>query len=333
MEHISEIIQQLTLFTEDGDRISIEKRVQQKVQGIELVREQRNSGHQKIGYNARPFILCGLPLKKPKPTEKEYIRTNGHFSLTINACSEFGLPYGQDRLLLIWVASIAVWRNSRVIRFRTGSEILSALGIPPDGRSYRRLIEGFKRLFGATTFFSMRKQVNGNIVEELSRTHFFDKLRLWFTPCTDQPTLPGEEFENIIELSEAFWAELHAHHIPVDLEVVRKLSNAPGALDFYMWIGWRCWCTNYEKRIPIFGEDGLISQLGVGTYARARKFKEQLQIWLTVCKALWPECPARIVGRYLIVDKADAIISTTFKRKAPARVQGFQRSLFDASAV
>jgi hypothetical protein len=44
-------------------------------------------------------------------------------------------------------------------------------------------------------------------------------------------------------------------------------------------------------------------------YARPRKFREKLDEWLGVIKAMWPECPARITpdGQSLVIEPAAAL--------------------------
>ena len=60
-----------------------------------------------------------------------------------------------------------------------------------------------------------------------------------------------------------------------------------------------------------FGDFGLISQLGSVEYARPRKFREKLEGWLGLVRAMWPECPASIdkEGTGLIVGRACAVLS------------------------
>ncbi len=46
-------------------------------------------------------------LRKPRPNQFIYTRRNGSFLLEITAYPRFGLPYGQDRLIPIWLATLA----------------------------------------------------------------------------------------------------------------------------------------------------------------------------------------------------------------------------------
>ena len=125
----------------------------------------------------------------------------------------------------------------------------------------------------------------------------------------DEP--PPGKLENLIVLSQEFYKEIMDHPIPTDLEAAKALSSAPAALDLYTWLTYRCFSAKGEERVPLFGQFGLVNQLGIGAYARPRKFREQLAQWLILVKAIWPDYPARVSsdGGALTVDRANAIIS------------------------
>jgi hypothetical protein len=297
----------------EADTVKLKLRALRNCELIELVRSNRDNKTQDIGFNTRPFVLCGLPLRKPEGLD--YVRTNGDFLFRITGDPKFGLPFGQDRLIPIWVASLAMRQQSRTIHFKSAGECLMELGLSLDGRTYRRLVEGFKRIFGTTMFFGTKEQGRSDITN-WGRYHFFDKMQLWFTGSLDQTNLPLDEFENIIVLSESFWQELRNHPIPVDLHAVRALRASPGALDFYMWLTWRCWRANNVSHIPLHGKCGLASQFGVAVYSRQRRFTQQIVKWIRICKQLWPECPATLSPnrRFLVINKASAIWPSRVKR-------------------
>jgi hypothetical protein len=56
-------------------------------------------------------------------------------------------------LIPIWVATLAVQQQSRVIRFSSAAQLLEFFRLPKDGPHYRRMVEGFQRVFAATIFF------------------------------------------------------------------------------------------------------------------------------------------------------------------------------------
>src|SRR5581483_11200989 len=60
-------------------KIAITKRNLKRVEAICLIREQRDSGHQELAYNARPFVLYGIPLRRPPRDQLAYLRRNGKF--------------------------------------------------------------------------------------------------------------------------------------------------------------------------------------------------------------------------------------------------------------
>jgi Plasmid encoded RepA protein len=300
-----------------AEPIVVTRTIAGRMQAIELVRTKRDQRKQEIAYNSRPFVLCGLPLRRPPKGTYKHTRQNGKFFLQVHAHLDFGLPFGQDRLIPIWIATLAIRQKSRTVRFAAAADILREFGLPNNGKTYRRLIEGFQRVFTSTIFFGTEDQLEKAAVWNWSRFHFFDNMEVWFSKQTDQPTFPGEPFENVIVLSEQFWNEINSHPIPVDLDVVKALSHAPGALDFYMWLTWRCWTAKGQARIPLFGKEGLGNQLGVQEYTSERAFRSVLKRWLNIVHQFWPECPAEISedGSCLVLNKGLAITTTAEQRE------------------
>ena len=120
--------------------------VRKRLSQIEVLSRKEQQGSQDLIFSSRPFVLCGLPLRRPSKGTVLHTRRNGKFILQVQAHPDFGLPFGQDRLIPIWVATLALRQQSRCVRFRSGSEMLDEFGLPRNGTYYRRLIDGFKRL-------------------------------------------------------------------------------------------------------------------------------------------------------------------------------------------
>jgi hypothetical protein len=302
----------IDLFRRALPELNITKRRLKQLEAILLVREQRESGRQDLGYNARPFVLCGIPLRRPPGDQLVYARHNGHFLLEITAHPRFGLPYGQDRLIPIWVATLAVLQKSRLVHFESAAQILEFFHLPKDGPHYRRMVEAFQRVFAATIFFGTDQQPDRAAVVDLARFQFFDRMRLWFNTAEEHQLPPAEHFDNEVVLSEAFYREIDRHRIPVEREVVAALALAPGVLDFYMWLVWKSWTVNARPAsVPLTAEHGLNAQLGSAEYAQPRLFRLKVRTWLRQVKALWPECPAAIspAGDSIVVQSS---------RKSPA---------------
>jgi hypothetical protein len=308
LESVAEILsrQGIGLKTPPGEAIQtrlcgsdlssgIAKHKLKQLHSITLVREQRVKGRQEIGYHARPFVLCGIPLRRPPVTQLVHRRQNGKFFLEIVAHPNFGLPFGQDRLIPIWVATLAVKQQSRIVRFESAAQMLEFLQLPKDGLHYRRLVQGFQRIFAASIFFGGERTQTSSQVFDWARFHFFDRLELWFDHANSDSSPIAHAHENTITLSQSFYDEIDQHRIPVERQVIANLANAPGLLDFYIWIVWKSWTLrNGIARIPLFGPHGLQGQLGAAHYSRNKRFRQTLRRWLRRIKVLWPECPAQL---------------------------------------
>jgi hypothetical protein len=286
----------------------LSKQKLRQAEGISLVRSKREEGSQVLAFSSRPFVMCGLPVRKPPAGQLLFERRNGAFLLQITGHPEFGLPYGQDRLVPIYLATLAVQQKSQTVRFRSGSEMLDTFGMSKGGKEYRRLIEAFQRIFGATIFFGSDRVKGAAKVVQRSRFNFLREARIWYNRDPDQTAL-SDDFENTIILSDDFYNEITAHPIPTDLEAIKVLAGAPALLDLFMWLSYRCHISKCEERIPIFGPFGLAEQLGSVEYSRPRRFRVKLEQWLDTIRALWPECPARITsdGRMLLIEFASAV--------------------------
>ena len=280
------------------------------------MREERRNGKQQLAYHSRPFILCGIPLRRPPAHQLTHTRRNGKFTLDIVGHPRYGLPFGQDRLIPVWVATLAVLQRSRVVRFRSPSQMLDYFDLPKNGHHYHRIVQGFQRIFGATIFFGTEEQRQKAAILDAARFHFFDRMNIWYNR-EDPVNSNGDESDNTIALSEAFHNEIDRHKIPIEHRVVAALANAPGILDLYVWLVWRSWSLEAGRpaRVPLFGTTGLAQQQGTKEYSRERDFRQKLAKWLREVKAWWPDCPAVASpdGQFLMLSSArnSSAINTT----------------------
>lgn len=267
-----------------------------QVESIECVRMRRSSASQNIGFSSRPFILCGLPVKCPPTGTLVHERRNGQFVLLVTGHPNHGLPWGQDRLVRLFLATLANRQRSRRITFATAAEMLDTFGMQQGGSQYRRLVGAFQRIFGATIFFGTDTHRSMSPVVHEARFHFMSEARIWYSRDPGQQGLPGD-CQNLIVLTEEFYQEVTEHPIPTDLEAAKALSSSPAVRDLFTWLGYRCFVARGEERISLFGEFGLANQLGCVTYVRPRRFRERLEQWL-VDQSRW---------RFLVVDQANAL--------------------------
>ena len=254
----------------DSDSVvSFSRRTERRLEGALRIQKERIEQTQSIGYLARPFLLCGLPFKRPPRDQLIYRRINGDEILDIKADPEYGLPFGADIQVPIWATTKAV-RNMqpdgtipRLVEFETAAEMLKTFGLPLDGRTYRRMQERFLRVFGATIQYGKKSGER----RQLGRVHYFDSMDLWFTRELDTPPLPGDDFKNNrLVLSEPFARDIERYHPPIELAAVAEWSDAPGQLYFYLWLVWRCYVATKQTSIPIFGPGGVKEQCGAQGY-------------------------------------------------------------------
>jgi hypothetical protein len=264
----------------------VSKQKLRRAEGIALVRQRRDAGLQELGFAARPFVLCGLPLRRPPAGQLMFERRNGRFAVQVTGHPEFGLPFGQDRLVPIFLATLAVRQKSPIVRFAGGHEVLEMFGLAKGGKEYRRIVAAFERIFGATIFFTSDSGVGAARVVERARFNFMLAATIWYKGSA----------ENEIVLSDEFYREVAAHPIPIDLAAVRLLAASPGVLDLFTWLAYRCFTAKEPQVIPLLGDSGLAGQLGVVEYSRPRRFRAMIDEWLARIRQIWPLCPAVVDG-------------------------------------
>ena len=262
-------------------------------------------------------MLCGLPVRRLPKDQLLYERRNGRFVLQVTGHPEFGVPFGQDRLVPIFLATLAVQQESQTIRFRTAAEMLETFGMQTGGKEYRRLVAAFERVFGATIFFGTDALKGSAKVVQRSRFNFMREAQIWYSRAPEQRPI-STEFENVVVLSDDFYQEILAHPVPNDLEAVKVLAASPAILDLYMWLTYRSFKAKGTELIPIFGDFGLSNQLGCVEYSRRRHFRAMLEQWLDTIRAIWPQCPARIIkcGQYVEISCSTPIRSAQTNQTA-----------------
>ena len=177
------------------------KRKLRLADAIACVRMKRQEANQNLGFTSRPFVLCGLPVKRPQPGQLLHERRNGHFLLQVTGHPSYGLPWGQDRLVPIFLATQAIRQKSPQIVFESAAEMLSTFGMQQGGSQYRRLVASFQRIFGATIFFGTNSQSERTVVVHRARFSFMTEARIWYSRDPEQKLLPGD-CQNRIVLSE-----------------------------------------------------------------------------------------------------------------------------------
>jgi hypothetical protein len=127
---------------------------------------------------------------------------------------ETSVPYGQDRLIPIWLATLALQQKSPTLHFDSPSQLLDYFRLRKDGSQYRRMKGAFQRVFAATIFFGSEDQLKKHLVVDWSRFHFFAEMQLWFNHNDVRPPTQVTP-SNVVVLSDAFYRDLVGHPIPL----------------------------------------------------------------------------------------------------------------------
>src|SRR6516164_6961627 len=129
--------------------------------------------------NRNSKIGCATRVESKKAKYPQTLLLKVHY--------ETSVPFGQDRLIPIWVATLALHQRSRSVRFGTGAEMLDFFRLFKDGKRYHRLMEGFQRIFAATIFFGTSDQPEGQLLLDWPRFHFFDRCTSGFIMTNPLP--------------------------------------------------------------------------------------------------------------------------------------------------
>ena len=62
---------------------AVSKQKLRRADAIACVRLKRQEASQNLGFASRPFVLCGLPVKRPQSGQVLHERRNGHFLLQV----------------------------------------------------------------------------------------------------------------------------------------------------------------------------------------------------------------------------------------------------------
>jgi hypothetical protein len=187
----------------------VSKQKLKQAEQIQLIRLNREQASQTVCFSSRPFVLCGLPVRKLPNDQLMYERRNGRFVLQVTGHPSFGVPFGQDRLVPISLATLAVQQKSQTIRFQTAAEMLETFGMQTGGKEYRRLVQAFECVFDATIFFGTDTSNGSAKVIQRLRFNFMREAQIWYNRNPEQLPL-SSEFENVIVLSDEFYKEILA---------------------------------------------------------------------------------------------------------------------------
>lgn len=274
----------------DSSSLALTKRQQGRLEAAERAITERNDAKQDVAYTSRVFALTNLPNRRID--DKIYERRNGRYFLRLATEIDTDLPYGQDRLLVLLLATEAKRQKSRQLNLGTARDILSKLNKSDDGYYYKWLAEGLNRLFTVSVSWGTRGEVQGGgkLIEK-AKMSILEQYKLWYTE--DEASFGSRGYENHVYLTESWYEDIMVHGWPVEMPVALSLADRPFAYDLYVMISCRAY--RIEKgetiHIPLGGPNGLINQTGTVVQSQ-RKFRQMVKIALESIKVYWPQCPA-----------------------------------------
>lgn len=229
-----------------------------------------------IGYTAKALVQTTIPHSDPKTNE--FIRVNGHYTLTMMAPSAIGLPYGSiPRVILTWITTEAKKTESRRIYLGENlARFLHKIGLSSTGGKrgdITRVKTQMKKLIQTHITCTYRDQSKETItnLQTISQAQSW-----WATLGSDQNVWQTE-----LVLNHDFFKEIITSPIPINLNAIQALKNSSLAIDIYCWLTYRMFTLKKDLLIPW---DKLFLQFGTGYadtssghYAFKKKFIGQLK--------------------------------------------------------
>ena len=266
-----------------------------------------------LGFMARLLVLCSLPRSNPG-NRHQYKRTNGPFTLYMNAVGGCKLPYGNlPRLILAWVCSEAVRTQSRVLVLgKSLSGFMRALGVySSSGEKHTRLRNQMKRLFGCTVSMIYEDERGEARISSLVADH----TEFWWN---ERKPNESSLWESKIELGEKFFNEITRHPVPLDMNTLNALKRSPLGLDLYLWLVYRTFTLRAPLRLTwrlLYSQFGAHPSKASDKFI-VRNFRTKCLRELKKIKLAWPELNySTALGVLILLPSVPAIAPSSAPRR------------------
>jgi hypothetical protein len=263
-----------------------------------------------VNYLHSGFCQAALPHREPKHPHEPWIRRNGAYQLIIrpgilplrDRVIELGVPYGtKARLIMIYFQTEAVRTRSQVVDLGpTMASWLKKMGLSTSGGprgSYAPVREQALRI--ARSEFTMRFE-KGSAEARLADQRIVDAMDLWHddTRAERENDLfrTGGEWVRHVKLSDAFFAHLMEHAVPLSEEAIARLKHSSLALDLYVWLTYRLHGLKKEITVPWHA---LSAHFGSESGHRQLAFR--LKEVLKDVAAVYPEADVEASARGLVL--------------------------------
>jgi hypothetical protein len=299
----------------DARRASLPREKRRRLDALETI-ETEGPSPENLRYMPTPLAICGLPYKAPPAGKLEFERAQGRMAVTVTAGKlrspdgrrvQQPLPWGpKARLIMAHLSTEALRNRSPIIETsETLSGFMRDMGFEPRGGA-RGNIEPFKDQLRALAACRMEISAWDGKRSGTVDVKPLDKVELWFGDHPDQRTL----WPTKVAFSQSFYDELEKHALPIDVRVLRALSNSARRLDLMFWVTYRI--TRLTSHLVLDWRP-LKDQFGDG-YTRDRAFREAFKDDVAAIKELFPKLPLKLTERGLEMDAADAAALAIPKR-------------------
>jgi hypothetical protein len=280
-----------------------------------------------VNYLHSGFCQAALPHREPRSPMEPWIRRNGAYQLIIrpgilplrDKVIEVGIPYGtKARLIMIYFQTEAVRNRNQVIDLGpTMASWLKKMGLSTSGGSrgsYAPVREQALRI--ARCEFTMRFE-RSLTQARLADQRIVDGMDLWRDDSdTDDLFRAGGEWVRHVKLSDAFFAHLMEHSVPLSEEAIARLKHSSLALDFYVWLTYRLHALRKETMVPWYA---LSEHFGSESSHRLLAFR--LKDVLNDVTAVYPEANVEASPKGLILRPSKpSVPATSVVVKLPPRL-------------
>lgn len=267
------------------------------------------------------LAVCGMPYDRQPIEVREFKRTQGNMSLTIEAGSletpngvteRQPLPFGPKALLLMMhLCSEAVRQKSPTIEIaETLTAFVREMGFPDSGGK-RGPMTAFKEQINALAAARFRISAwNG----EVAKTRFitpFEAIDLWLPRHPDERML----WPSTITFGDAFFKSLERHAVPLNVRSVKAFAGSARKLHLYFWIGYRMHSIDAPLHLSW---EAVREQFGVG-FTRERDFRSRFAEEVSQIREVFPKLPLRLTENGLILEPAGPEVLSLPTRRLPRK--------------
>jgi hypothetical protein len=198
-------------------------------------------------------------------------RGNEKFGVEIIGSIRSGIPFGQDRLVLIWIITQALRTGEPTVLGFKVKEFLDYFGLDTNGDAYDEVHNRFNRL----------KEANIRVWWTAENKRFELQCNYLDNVIIVRPkkSTGDDQDINLISLSLSLWAHLaKENYVWLNPDVVRELKSSPGALDLYQWA-----CVYiFKKKLKVIPLTELFHQLGMKEEQLFKHKKLSIKRWINL---------------------------------------------------